>query len=59
MKFNPIRICSCGGCRRGSQRRFYFKIANRKLRHQSKQQLQSLSDYEQFDNIRIAAGYTD
>lgn len=59
MKFNPIRVCSCFGCRRGSHRRWYFKVANRKLRHRSKQELKTLSDYEAFETILIDGGYTD
>lgn len=58
-KFNPIRVCSCRACRNGSKRSLYFKVANRKLRHQSKNKLKSLSDYESFDAIRIAGRYTD
>jgi hypothetical protein len=59
MKFNPIRICSCAICRRGSSRRFYFKVANRKFRHKNKQSLKTLSDYDVFNEILIAGGYTD
>jgi hypothetical protein len=59
MKFNPIRICSCQTCRYGSQRRFYYKVANRKFRHKNKQTLKTLSDFDKFDEILIAAGYTD
>lgn len=59
MKYNPIRICSCRACRRGNMRRFYFKVANRKFRHKNKQQLKSLSDWDTFDEILIAGGYTD
>jgi hypothetical protein len=58
-KFNPIRVCSCRVCRNGPKRSSYFRVANRKLRHQSKKNLKTLSDYESFDAIRIAGGYTD
>lgn len=59
MKYNPIRICSCRACRHGGMRRFYFKVANRKLRHRSKQEFKTLSDYEAFEKILVAGGYTD
>lgn len=58
-KYNPVRICSCQACRNGSCRRWYFKVANRKHRHKSNQQLKSLSDFEQIEKILIAGGYTD
>lgn len=59
IKYNPIRICSCSVCKGSSTRRFWFKVANRKFRHQSNQQLKSLSDYDEVDRIMIAGGYTD
>ena len=59
MKFNPIRVCSCRTCRRGNQRRFFFQVANRKFRHQNRAALHSLSDFDKFDEILIAGGYTD
>lgn len=59
MKINPIRICSCRACRHSRQRRFYFKVANRKFRHGNKQLLKNLSDYEKFNEILIAGGHTD
>lgn len=59
MKFNPIRICSCPACRKGRQRRYSFRVANRKFRHQNRTALRSLSDFDKFNEILVAGGYTD
>lgn len=34
-------------------------MANRKLRHTTNQELRVLGDFEEFDRILIAGGYTD
>lgn len=61
-KFNPVRICSCKVCRNGNLRRFYFHVANKKLRHKQKNQLKQfdISNLEDFVlEDRVWGGYTD
>lgn len=61
MKFNPVKTCSCKVCRQGNQRRFYFKTANRKFRHNQKLALKSfdLSKLEDVVLGKVSTGYTD
>lgn len=60
MRKNEHPRCSCSACKRGAGSlfgKFIHKLVNRKIRHQTKQQLKSKGD--DFEAVIVSTPYTD